>query len=262
MKKVLILGIGATCLALLGSSAHAALVETQTKTFENIPNYNYQAVFDQFDTLGGTRELLSINVELMVNVSQAPRLGIDNDAPTGSSGNVEFGVKGSISSADVVLSSGFQTFNLERSFVNSESIILDPDDGDTEVGGTAYFSATGNDYAFLSGLSGSSSASANVASGAWGLGNKGFLGSGTFVITANLSEYSDTSSIGGVQKLTDPAYTNGSITVTYNYIPEPASMLVLGMAAVGVIYYRRRISKQSKIRGELDEELYDDEPEA
>jgi hypothetical protein len=199
----------------------------------------------------------------MINAYQAPVLHMDNDSDTEAYGDVEFGVKGEITSSEVSLISTLgMPFTLERSFVNSAYIDLTPDDEDLEVGGTAYQSYTGGDYASLTGLSGSSSASADVHSAMWNLGSKGFIGTGTFVIIADVDQYFNLGALSGAQQQFNPGKASGTITVTYNYIPEPTSMLALGLAAVGGIYYRRRFNKQSKLRGELDEEMYDDEPEA
>ena len=67
-----------------------------------------------------------------------------------------------------------------------------------------------------------------------------FVGSGQFTITANASQIGRLSYNSGLETATTPVNAFGMITVTYTVVPEPGSAALLGLAAIGLAFRRRR----------------------
>jgi len=228
--------------AVLAVTLHLdAAVITQTKTFSGQPNYSSVLTFNKFDDLGGLYTLNSILIEVTLNTAAGARLGIDNDGVNGASGTAEFGSNGSITGADVsLMKQDFAFFFGSVASTSSKEMVLGGDDGDTEVGGTSFFSYSGTDYDELVTGFTTESTSAFISSLVFGQ----YTGAGTYNITYGVNQYMNMGAFSGVQFFGDPVTTDGEIRITYDYaIPEPGSvsliMLVVGIAA----WIRRRFSE-------------------
>ncbi|MHC4984881.1 MAG: choice-of-anchor E domain-containing protein [Planctomycetota bacterium] len=90
----------AVCLLLAGGAS--ALTITQTETYAGTPNLSDTFTFDQFDDLGGTLTLVSIEILVELNIDGG-QLILDNDGVDPAVGTYEFGAKSDISSTDVSL---------------------------------------------------------------------------------------------------------------------------------------------------------------
>ncbi len=120
--------------------------------------------------------------------------------------------------------------NLEA--VNEATFHLAPNEGD----GLGDYDPTGPDGALLIGETVTSSGSGEVGSMFWG----GYAGTGTFTIQANASQVGSLSFNSGIETASTPVLANGSITVTYEFIPEPSVALLAGIAGLGMAFRRRR----------------------
>ncbi|MEY4570510.1 MAG: hypothetical protein RLZZ398_1949 [Verrucomicrobiota bacterium] len=217
-------------LASLGGVASAASI-TQVKTFSFVPTDTAALTFDKFDTLGGTLTLTSITITTNV-LKTGGQLSIDNDSLDPASGNISQSVTITLTSSNVSLTDvSLNPIGVNITATSTASISVGADDGDG-----ANFQAGGPDYA-TSGVFANVTAtnSANVNSGAWG----GYSGTGTYVITANGSQGFNTSAFGGAALSITPATAGSNVTVTYNYIPEPASALLGGLGLLTLLRRRR-----------------------
>ncbi len=67
-----------------------------------------------------------------------------------------------------------------------------------------------------------------------------FIGGGTFDITAEIAQVANYGGIGGIAVSILPMSADGEVSVTYNYVPEPASMLLLSIGAPLLLRIRRK----------------------
>lgn len=219
----------------------AAIFE-QTEVFSGIPNLEADLEFQQWDASWGTLNSIFIQLSLTAN---GGAYQVDNDSGTGSSSDVSFGANGNLSSADVWLFNGANAtiFNSDIIAATTANITLTGNDGDAEVGGTGNFSLQGTDYGQVIGGEVSSSGSDYVGGLWYDFGGRSYLGSGTFVLTASIEQYTTLGSISGVQQLITPLDVEGFVRVTYDYdgpgpfgpapVPEPTTLFlfVIGAAA-------------------------------
>ncbi len=228
--------VTASVLGLLTGGAMGDVI-TQTLPYGGTPDYSQTLTFNQFDDLGGTLTLESIFVSALLNV-QGGALRCDNDAQTPASGAIEFGAQAVVGSSvpliDALFQQIFQPGDIKAT--GGTLLNLSPDDGDAEVGGTAYFSYQGQDYGFYVGGSPTDGDSGWVNPVVFGQ----YIGLGTFTITMDGTQVADYGSLGGVQAQIDPLTTGGEVTVVYTYSPEPATLGLLALA--GLVACRRRLA--------------------
>ncbi|AQQ72395.1 hypothetical protein SMSP2_02779 [Limihaloglobus sulfuriphilus] len=225
MKKALLV-----LTALTVCSLNAALI-TQTKTFSGKPNYTKYLTYDQFDDDDGT--LNSIEVIFTLNVDGGI-LTVDNDSDNHADGTFEFGAKGVINSEDVILSSGFVHVTGELESVNSGSFSLEANEGD----GTGDYSSAAPDGMSYDGEAATDSGSGLVAVGAWSMGTTGYLGTSTYDIEVDITQWQDYEGDGGIELGFTPVDADGEVTVKYDYtVPEPATAIIF---AIGGMLIRRK----------------------
>jgi hypothetical protein len=230
-----------------GGAKAADLVDAQS--FEGV-NGLFPLVFNQFNPAWGVLNSVSVTFTLYSNGGV---LRFDNDGGTAASGNVRFGSDGNIYSEDLT-GDEFEPLTLVARAASPNTLIsADVDDGDIEVGGTPNFSFEGDDYAVVNGGNYSASRTSDLSDYL-----AGFIGVGTYTITAEASQFVSASAFGGAQQQIDPSSVSGSVVITYNYtgdgppppdpppgdpsaVPEPSTMALMLAAAVSLrLVVRRR----------------------
>jgi hypothetical protein len=207
-------------------TAAQAGVISQTQSFSGTPNFSQGLSFDQFDTLGGTRTLSSIEVILDLNVDGG-QLILDNDGIDPAAGLFEFGGKATLSSTDVALGGVPGT----AAALHSDTFNLAGNIGD---GPTDYDPSAPDGMIYLGGPE-SDSKSGFVNSLFWTAGTKGFIGTGTYIVDLDATQWSQYGSIGGIEYAVTPVVAGGSVKVIYTYVPEPASLSLLGLGAAALL---------------------------
>ncbi len=214
-----------------GAAAKADII-TQTLPFgPEIPNFDQSLTFQQFH--GNLADLVSVHVQLDMSISGG-LLIVDNDAPLPAHVHVELGAHGSLSSIDVaLLDIAFQPVTGTVNLSTGETFDLAPNvgdgpndfdpsppDGATHIGGVDSDSGAGfiNPVFFA-----------------------GYVGAGTFNILAHTTQLLDYGGVSGVELAYVPVTAEGSVTVTYTYVPEPASACLLGIALLAARKRRNRI---------------------
>lgn len=236
MKKTL---ITLAALVIAAGALQAATV-VQTQTFGGTPNLTTNLTFNKFNIAGQT--LTQVSVQVFLNTDSGAYLRIDNDGGAGS-GTASFGAEGLFKAfgagTTVHLSKQsdmFSTFSGALNASDSHYFDLGANDGDTEVGGTASFSYTGTDYGFWNIAATSANDSDIINSMVYGE----YTGSGTYTLAYAISQYMNLGTISGAQTQADPVGVNGSVVVTYNYIPEPATASMSVLVLVAGFWIRRR----------------------
>jgi len=207
----------------------------QTQNFSGIPNIGGSLTFNQFNNSGGT--LQSINVLLYLESSNG-QLILDNDGLTTASGTFEFGAAGDLAdTTDVVLfSSSFSPIPGQVSAYHTGTFNLAANVGD----GPLDFSPAGPDGMLYTGDLEGGVATGFVGSAFWSAGTKGFTGTGTFNIKYSIEQWINYGSIGGIEYAVNPVNTTGHVTIAYNYIPEPATIVLLTIGAFASIKRKNR----------------------
>lgn len=221
-------------LILLLMSVGSADQIVQTRSFTNdIGDVNLTFTYDQFDTMGGARTLESIEIIVSLSAVGGERT-VDNDDSSNGSGTVEIGVTGGISSTDVSLTNltAQQIANNIEASTTSGMLSVGPDDGDTEAGGTSEVSVVGPDAVTYNAGTATDSDSGFVMPASWASGNKGYLGTGTFDIEVDYVAFTEFLGFGGIQDAGEPPTNDGEVTVIYNYVPEPATLGLLGVGGL------------------------------
>jgi hypothetical protein len=216
------------------STAEAVYSTTETESYSGVPNYSTALTFNQFDTQGGARPLVSIEVILNLQVTGGQYV-LDNDGVDSAAGNFEFGGKSGITSTDVtLLNSLAQPVTGTASALHTSTFSLGANVGDglgdydpTPPDGMEYLGQTEND-----------SKSGFIGPIFYNMGAKGFVGTGQYVITVDANQWSDYGSVGGIEYAVTPVGAGGTVTVIYNWTPEPAT---IGLLALGALFgFRRR----------------------
>jgi len=201
----------------------------QSKDFSGIPNLTETLNFKQFDDLGGTLTLQSIQVLLELEVSGGSMI-LDNDGVDPAAGTFEFGAKGSISSSDVSLldiALDPVTGVVEAMHIGTFNLAGNQGDGQTDFDptnpdGMQYYGSIefDSDSGFITPIVFSD-----------------YIGTGTFDIEFGVTQWQDFGGISGIEWAIAPVSAVGKVEVIYNYVPEPATMAFL---SIGLLFCRRR----------------------
>lgn len=215
--------------ALCGSVYGQALI-TQTQTFSGVPDFSAPLLFNQYD--GNPAELQNINISYSITISGGQFI-VDNDSQSPATTTATFGASLSATSSEVVLAdNAFQQIIQGASATNSQLFLLGADNGD----GVNNYDSTGPDGGILVGTIKTVTGNGDVNS----LGYAGYLGNGQFTINALTDQVGSLSYNSGIETATTPVNLEGYITVTYTVVPEASSTALVGLAAMGLAFRRRR----------------------
>lgn len=220
MKKFLTICVVGMFLTALPAFATTV---TQTQNFSGVPNVNGSLTFNQFNDGGGTLTLQSIEVQFYLETNSG-HLIIDNDGVLPASGTFQFGAVGIMSSTDVILLNYFfLPIPGQVGAYNSQVFNLGADNGD----GSGNYDPISPDGLAYNGGTESDSKSDFVGNAFWRAGTKGFLGTGTYDINYSIIRWFDCGGISGIEYAITPVNITGHVTINYNYIPEPATIVLL-----------------------------------
>lgn len=222
--KVLIL-----CVVVMNApSAMAALIpETETFTEDST------LTFDQFNPDWGTLESIEIVLNLSIDNGW---LIADNDGNDVATVMIKLGATATLSSTDVLLlDDSLQPVVGALSALSTDEVLLAADNGD----GSGNVDATGPDGTTHYGCPDSNSDSGFIKDTLFA----DYFGTGTFNITVDISEIIGLDSLGDVEGSFSPVdilSPGSSVTINYTYtpIPEPATMMILGLGST--VFLRRR----------------------
>ena len=219
--------------ALLASVSLASAASiTQTQLFGGTPSLQQTMTFDEFDDMGGSLILLSVFVSMDLDVAGGFMV-LDNDGEFGASGMYDFGADALLSSSDVsLLNTALLPVLTKLEALTSGAFTLAANDGDA----LGDFSAIGPDSLIVTGLSQTDADSGFLAD----LVEPQFIGTSTFDLVVDATQRSDFGGVGGIEWAVTPVTANGSVTVVYNYVPEPATMSLLAVGGVAALIRRRR----------------------
>ena len=222
MTRISILSaVVAVCLLVGGTSAQASLISWNSATFNNLPiGDNTSVTLDQFDTSLGTLTKVILKIEADTSGGS---IQWDNEA--GNPSTVTLGIGGELTAtgpdALVVIAVPLQ---LDSGSVSADEAA----DGAGDFSGPDAFAVTtasGNDTDEDSLTSGFDS----------------YKGTGTFNVSIESVAETYLSTSGGFGPINpQTGIANGTVTVTYEYIPEPGTMAMLALGGISVLLRRRR----------------------
>lgn len=237
----------AKSLSLLASAAVAFPVisnaATQTIPFSLTPSGSVVLTFDREDI--AVEDITSITVSVTMATADGTIAGDNDSSENFGSYDAEFGATASLSHSGGVFAlaktGGASAVGSSLSATDIQSGTLAVDDGDTiESGGsgsTDGFDEGGPDYFFFAIDSVGDSDSGLIDSNQW----SNYVGSGTYTITINATQFQSITGVGGVATLTTPTTLSGEVSVTVVPVPEPSTYAALfGLAAVALVFFRRR----------------------
>jgi len=230
MGKGVCLNLSMVMVLLVGSVAMGDPI-IQTEPFSGIPSLTETLTFDQFDNVGGTLTLQSVEVIFQLEISGG-QLVLDNDGLEAASGSYEFGAKGNIASTDVSLVNGsFQPVTSELGALHDANFSLTANVGD----GSGDYDPNSPDGLKYDGGTEDDSDSGFISP----LVFVDYIGTGTYDIDAVVTQWQEFGGVSGIEWAVNPVSASGSVTVIYNYIPEPAALSLLALGGLALIRRRK-----------------------
>ncbi len=226
MKSLLTVAVAST--ALIGFATGQNTI-TQTRSFSGVPDFSQPLLFNKYN--GPLSALTNVKVSYSITI-QGGQFIIDNDANSPANLTANFGAGLDATSTNVnLLDSSFNAIIDDVSVVNTGTFNLSGNVGD----GLNDYQPTGPDGAILVGATKNKTGGADVNS----LFLSQFVGAGTYTVNAKANQIGSLSFNSGIETATTPVTAFGTITVTYT-VPEPSSTMLLGFAALGLAFRRRR----------------------
>ncbi len=223
--------------ASFGGSAYAATI-VQTESFMFVPSDSQALTFEKFDTQGGTRTLNSVSVSVVLNKTGG-RYQIDNDSAETGTIVLTHRIIGQLTSSDVSLR------KMDGSFVGQNGSVTATNTLNTSIGATTgddvnTFNNTGlADYVRFDPADTTVSDSGVIHSA----DQSGYIASGSstnFGLTFSGDQFTNASGVGGLQQLILVSDVSGTVTVTYDFVPEPSTALLGGVGLL-LMFRRRRV---------------------
>ena len=225
-------GLITAVVCLLSAGLASAGTITQTETYSGTPNLSRTFTFDEFDDLGATLTLTSIQVLVDLNV-EGGVLILDNDGEDPAAGTYEFGAKSDISSVDVSLLDGaFQPVTAELAGLTTGGFSLAANVGD----GANDFDPSPPDGVQVNGSTQSDNDAGFISATLFAQ----YIGTSTYDIDLDALQWSDFGGVSGIEWAVTPVTADGEVTVIYNYVPEPATMGLLSLGGLALLRRRRK----------------------
>jgi hypothetical protein len=208
-------------IAFVSSGAFAGL---SGEIESDVPNFMQTISLDKY---AGTDTLTGIKITMTLDIDDG-RFQFDNDGSTAASVLIDLDVIAALSSTDVTLPGG-----ASLTAVYDHTVNLDADDNDDNRS----LDIGGGDYASLNtGL--------HTFTASWDISAADFddyIGTGTFDVEAAVSKTLNITADNGVAICTIPVLADGSVTIEYSAVPEPATIAILVFG--GLILRKRRAAR-------------------
>ncbi len=221
----------------LGGVASAATI-VQTQNFAFVPNGSQVLTFNKFDTIGGTRTLLSVTITVTLNKTGGS-FEVDNDSASGGTISLTHTVQGALTSSlgsSSLLDTSFAGIGSSGT-LNAVSSLNNQAVSATTGDATNTFNSTGlGDNIVFNPADQTASSSGTVNS----LFTSMYAGSGTFTNTLAADQLVSATGLGGLQQSFTVSNVSGDVTITYNYVPEPASTMLGGLGVIVLLTRHRR----------------------
>lgn len=179
--------------------------------------------FNKFDDHGGEWTLSAITIDFVLYAWDG-FIGQDNDGTTSASGSVGLEMLGNVSSPDVHYFND-NLVSLNASILQEGTFNLVANDGDPA--GDQY-DVGGLDWDSLSGADESDPAQDTASTPVFPTSFSDFIGAGTFEMSLVASQAKYVIEDGAIATLTNPQKADGYVRVTYDFVPEPMTMSLMG----------------------------------
>lgn len=212
----------------------STIIQTEQIDY-HVPGYTAALTFDRYDE-GVNGPLASVQVIFSTWMYEGS-LEWDNDSTENAAVGGTLGVRSALTSGVVRLDNG--SGNPFASVFNTitDNFVLDPTTGDP----TDEFNRTfGVDYVSLPGPASNVAQFVTVSAYIDAAYLSDFVGAGTYTLNYQAWQHQSTWTEGGTHSETAPSTAIANIQVIYTSIPEPSALALIGLAGIGIVYFRRR----------------------
>lgn len=219
-----------TALIALSASLAAADQAAYGLEFSGTPSYITPVTIDYFNDEGGQYILDSVTIIMSIRTIGEEILALDNESSSDAYATVSLGAMGDVRRDGSVL--------LSLTAISSASVALGADDGD-DVNSVQ---TSGDDYGTVTISSATRTGITEIDSSEFGDYIWDGNSSTTFELTVGMNQYLSFNELSGASYTGNTLETEGLVTVLYDYhvVPEPATIGMLGMGAVIMMFVRKR----------------------